>query len=68
MILSDFLSWQLNDDSNSQEIIPISFNMCQVLDDNYYNKNIYFRRVSCPKHIKDWTNHFFKSQKNWGTS
>ena len=42
MILSDFLSRQKNDDSNPHEIIPISFNMCQILDDNYYNieKNI----------------------------
>ena len=40
IILSDFLSQQKNDDSNPHEIIPISFNMCQVLDDNYYNENI----------------------------
>ena len=40
MILSDFLSWQNNDDSNLHEIIPISFNMYQILDDNCYNKNI----------------------------
>ena len=38
MILSDFMSWQKNDDSDPHEIIPISFNMCQILDDNYYNK------------------------------
>ena len=38
MILSDFLSRQKNDDSNPHEIIPISFNMCQILDDNYYNE------------------------------
>ena len=38
MILSDFLSRQKNDDSNLHEIIPISFNMCQVLHDNYYNE------------------------------
>ena len=38
MILSDFLSRQKNDDSNPHEIIPISFNMCQILDDNYYCK------------------------------
>ena len=38
MILSDFLSWQKNDDSNPHEIIPLSFNMYQILDDNYYNK------------------------------
>ena len=36
MILSDFLSRQKNNDSNLHKIIPISFNMCQVLDDNYY--------------------------------
>ena len=41
MILNDFLCRQKNDDSNPHEIIPISFNMCQILDDNYYNeKNI----------------------------
>ena len=37
MILSDFLSRQKNDDSNPHKIIPISFNMCKILDDNYYN-------------------------------
>ena len=38
MILSDFLSRQKNDDSNLHEIILISFNMCQVMDDNFYNE------------------------------
>ena len=38
MILSDFLSRQKNNNSNPHEIIPVSFNMCQVLDDNYYNE------------------------------
>ena len=38
MILSDFLSRQKNDNSNLHEIIPISFNMCYVLGDNYYNE------------------------------
>ena len=37
MILSDFLSRQKNDDSNCHEIIPISFNMHKILNDNYYN-------------------------------
>ena len=37
MILSDFLSRQKNDDSNLHDIIPISFNMCKIPDDNYYN-------------------------------
>ena len=38
MILSNFLSRQKSDDSNLHKTIPISFNMCQVLDDNYYNE------------------------------
>ena len=38
MILSDLLSRQKNDDSNPHEIMPISFNMCQILDDNCYNE------------------------------
>ena len=37
MILSDFLSRQRNDDKNPHEIIPISFNMRNVLHDRYYN-------------------------------
>ena len=35
--LSNFLSSQKNDNSNAKEIIPICFNMCKMLDDNYYN-------------------------------
>ena len=41
MVLSDFLSRQNNDDSNHHEIIPISFNMHQVLHENYYNTENY---------------------------
>ena len=37
MILSDFLSRQNVDDSNLQEIIPISFNLRTVLQDKYCN-------------------------------
>ena len=37
MILSDFLSKQKIDESNPHEIIPISFNMRNVLHDRYYN-------------------------------
>ena len=40
MILSDFLSQQKNDDSNPHEIIPISFNMYQVLE-NKFNDDKY---------------------------
>ena len=35
MILSDFLSQQKNDDSNPNKIIPISFEMYHVLEDNF---------------------------------
>ena len=31
MVLSDFLSRQINDDGNPHEIIPISFNMQHTL-------------------------------------
>ena len=34
MALSDFLSGQNNDDSNPNEIIPISFDMYKILEDN----------------------------------
>ena len=37
MVLSDFLSRQNHDDSNPHEIIPISFNMYQLLHKKYYN-------------------------------
>ena len=36
MILSDFLSRQKHDDSNPHEIIPISFNMQNILQTRYY--------------------------------
>ena len=41
MVLSDFLSRQNNDDSNPHEIIPISFNMHKVLQENYYKIDSY---------------------------
>ena len=37
MILSDFLSRQIEDDSNLHEIIPISFNIREILQENYHN-------------------------------
>ena len=41
MVSSNFLSRQNNGDSNPHEIIPISFNMYQVLYENYYNTENY---------------------------
>ena len=37
MILSDFLSRQIEDDSNHHEIITISFNIKEILKENYHN-------------------------------
>ena len=37
MILSYFLSRQIEDDSNLHEIIPISFNIREILQENYHN-------------------------------
>ena len=37
MILSDFLSRQKHNDSNPHEIIPICFNMNNILHTKYYN-------------------------------
>ena len=41
MVLSDFLSRQKNDNSNPDEIIPISFNMYKILNYIYYNVEKY---------------------------
>ena len=37
MVLSDFLLQQISDDSNPNEIIPISFDMYKILEDNMNN-------------------------------
>ena len=37
MVLSDFLSRRNKKNSNPHEIIPISFNMHKILQENYYN-------------------------------
>ena len=37
MVLSDFLSRQIEDDSDPHEIIPISFNIKEILKENYQN-------------------------------
>ena len=37
MILSDFLSRQIKDDSNLHETIPISFNIKEILKESYQN-------------------------------
>ena len=41
MILSDFLLQQNNDDSNPNEIIPISFDMYKILENNNFFNNKY---------------------------
>ena len=37
MILSDFFSRQRHDNSDPHDIIPISFNMHNILHEKYYN-------------------------------
>ena len=37
MVLGDFLSRQIEDDSDLHEIIPISFNIKEILKENYQN-------------------------------
>ena len=37
MVLCDFLSRQQGDDSDPHQIIPISFNIREILEQNYYN-------------------------------
>ena len=37
MILSDFLLWQKNNGSNPHKVIPLSFNMYQVLENKFYD-------------------------------
>ena len=37
--MSDFLLQQKNDDSNPNKIMPISFDMYQVLEVNFYLEN-----------------------------
>ena len=37
MILSDFLSRQIEDDSHPHEVIPTSFNIREMLQENYHN-------------------------------
>ena len=41
MVLSDFLLRRSNNNSNPHEIIPISFNMHKVLQENYYKIDSY---------------------------
>ena len=37
IMLSDYLSRQIEDDSDPHEIIPISFNIREILQENYHN-------------------------------
>ena len=49
MILSDFLSRQKNNHIDPHEVIAISFNMYQILDDNYYSEKYLIQRRSQAK-------------------
>ena len=56
MILSDFLSRQIEDDSNPHEIIPISFNIREILQENYHNTVSDTYRVQTRAQAKAQTN------------
>ena len=45
IILSDFLLRQKNNNSNLHEIIPMSFNMYQILHDNYYTEKYLIQTI-----------------------
>ena len=51
MVLSDFLLQQSNDDSNPNEIIPISFNIYKILEDNRENFGKYNNHFSSEKYL-----------------
>ena len=52
MVLSDFLSRQNNDNNNPHEMIPISFNMHQVLHKIYYDAENYLVQTKIPSQIQ----------------
>ena len=56
MILSDFLSRQIEDDSNLHEIIPISFNIWEILQDSYHNMVTDTYKVQMKAQAKAQTN------------
>ena len=51
MVLSDFLSRQNNDDSNPYEIIPVSFDMYKILEDNMKNFDKYNNNFGNEKYL-----------------
>ena len=60
MVWSDFLSRQNKDNTNPHEIIPISFNMYQVLCKKYYNTENYLVQTGSQarsSQIKLWEVH-----------
>ena len=53
MILSDFLSRQKHENSNPNNIIPISFNIHNILHERYYNLGL--RQIFSANAITDKT-------------
>ena len=56
MILSDFLSRQIKDDSNLHEIIPISFNIWEILQESYCNMVMDAYKVQMRAQVKSQAN------------
>ena len=67
MILSDFLLMQIEDDSNLHEIIPISFNIKEILKKNYQNmvKDIYMVQTRSQAKVQNqWHKYHTQSRQN----
>ena len=56
IILSDFLSRHIEDDSSPHEIIPISFNIQDILQDNYHRLTTDIYNVQTRAQAKEKTN------------
>ena len=56
MILSDFLSRQIEDDRDPHEIIPISFNIIEIPNENYQNMVKYTYMVQTRSQAKAQAN------------
>ena len=56
MILSDFLSRQIQHDNNAHKIIPISFNKWDVLQDNYHQLTMHTYNVQTRAQTKAQAN------------
>ena len=65
MVLSDFLSRKIGDDSDPHEIIPISFNIKEILKENYQNMVKDMHMVQARSQAKAQANVPCCTEHNW---